>query len=1482
MTSHPANQVETNIPALALPKVGGGAIQGQGTQWAPVGAKGEACLDLPLPLSPGRGFVPSMTLSYRSAQGNGPFGLGWAVPVAAISRDTRKGVPTYTHDDRFISPHGLDLLPERDESGAIEATTCDQYNSVRLTETHRVVRYLPVIEGRFDRIEHWSTATDSAGFWLVQGADGCVHLFGKTAVARCADPRNHGHVAQWLLQESLNPLGEHIYYHYKQEQEQQHPPAPRDYRAQRYLARVCYGNRHHRQQLALWNSDTVAEQQWHFELVLDYGERDAGLTQVPTYIEQHSWAQRQDPFSSYAYGFELGTLRLCRQMLMFHYFPGEPDMGAEPVLTRRLVLEYSTSTAAGNCLRALHTLAYDAQGDASSWPPLELSYSKFQPLMDKTRYQAFDTLAGLNDGYHYQLVDLYNDGLPGILHRTDKSWYYREPRRGQTGTDEVNYAPWQELPRIPLGDTTQATHQALADLNGDGHLEWVVAQPGMSGFFTLDADRHWSNFTPFAALPREFFHPHGQLADLMGNGLLDLAMIGSHSVRLYANRQDKGYAPGLEVPHETDDDTLPTLRNLPGELIAFCDLLGSGQQHLVRIRHNQIKCWPNLGRGRFGKGFVFATLTFAYDAFDAANIRLADLDGSGAVDLLYLEPGQVLIYMNQSGAGLAQAPLTLPWPEGVQHDATCQVSLADLQGLGCSSLVLSVPHMSPRHWRYDFVRQKPYLLTATVNNMGAATSLTYRSSAQEWLDEKQANPVGSGLPFPVQVVTRQRQNDLVSGDVLSRHYRYREGCYDAVERQFIGFGLLLETDTDTPAAADSAGLLTKRWFHTLKPPGASFYAGDPQAPSLGMTLLGTLEAGRTLDTLIANPPASTRHALRRALSGTLLREERYAAEDGPLIAVPYSVQQQRYLVRQLRPSRKAGEPAVLLPLLLESITCHYERQHDDPHCQHVINLRWDRYGSLEHRVVIDYARRNSRIDAAPAGHEQQWWRDAHDPAQQAWYFNEIRADFIHLDDPQRWRLQVPYRQRNNAWVLAKGKLSSGQIGYEPFIADGPSNPLGANAERQLAGLSVHHYCQADCTSSLPPGAATFQALPAYLEVAELDEQALGVYQQAAKPLFDISQSLADKHYRSMAAFFPAALGPHADGELWAIEQGHTRYGKAEEFYRPRRYQASLSHGVTHTEYDAYHLHIIKVKTADECTTQAQYDYRLGLPIKVTDAQGTQQFAHYNAHGYLIATGILGEEHGKPVGGDISQTYRREPGTGPAQALANPQNALLDAQAACFHDVFSWMGRVPPANVKAQWVQNGYLLPSGHIRASALARVNRQPRLLALKLLIEAARREPVHAVVLQADRLPGAPGLSERSIRIALAYSDGFGRVWQTQEITQPGAAFKVDDTGALSVGADQKIVEVQSSARWRISGRVEYNRAMVARTWRPYFADRPGYIKDEALRTLSPSDQHFHDPLGRPVRVLNANGDTRRQTYWAWYTVSEDENDTHAAGPAG
>ncbi|MFL1387431.1 SpvB/TcaC N-terminal domain-containing protein [Pseudomonas tritici] len=358
--------VQINPPSL--PK-GGGTLQGTGKGWANVGASGTATFEIPLPISPGRGFAPNMALTYHSMAGNGPFGIGWAVHLGAVSRSTSKRVPAYTAQDEFTGPDAHIWSPERDAKGA----TVSRPSTVSGT-IYSVTRYFPRIESSFDVIQHWQSPTDTPGFWLIQGADGSQHFYGKTSLARIVDPDQPQHVAQWLLQESLNAHGEHIYYHYKQETDTTR--YPRDCRAQRYLERVCYGNFTARKKelLYLWTTDDEPDVGWHFQLLFDYGERAVELDERPTYASTHPWPLRHAPCSDFSFGFEVRTLRLCRQILMYHHFPNEAGMGADPVLVRRLLLEYGRTTL----LSAAHDQGFDSSGNSQSRPPLECVYQSSQ------------------------------------------------------------------------------------------------------------------------------------------------------------------------------------------------------------------------------------------------------------------------------------------------------------------------------------------------------------------------------------------------------------------------------------------------------------------------------------------------------------------------------------------------------------------------------------------------------------------------------------------------------------------------------------------------------------------------------------------------------------------------------------------------------------------------------------------------------------------------------------------------------------------------------------------------------------------------------------------------------------------------------------------------------------------------------------------------------------------------------------------------
>ena len=72
--------------------------------------------------------------------------------------------------------------------------------------------------------------------------------------------------------------------------------------------------------------------------------------------------------------------------------------------------------------------------------------------------------------------------------------------------------------------------------------------------------------------------------------------------------------------------------------IYLADLSGDGLTDLVRIRNGEVCYWPNLGYGRFGAKVTMDNAPWFDnpDLFDPQRIRLADIDGSGTTDIIYL------------------------------------------------------------------------------------------------------------------------------------------------------------------------------------------------------------------------------------------------------------------------------------------------------------------------------------------------------------------------------------------------------------------------------------------------------------------------------------------------------------------------------------------------------------------------------------------------------------------------------------------------------------------------------------------------------------------------------------------------------------------------------------------------------------------------------------------------------------------------------
>lgn len=1459
------------VTQLSLPK-GGGNLQGMGESLGTPGPDGVAQMSLPLPVSAGRGMSPALSLSYSSASGNGPFGLGWQVGVMSIRRRTSRGVPTYNDHDAFIGPGNEELVRELDDHGQPLVRETDTAQGVALAQRWRVTRFRSRTGAGTPHMEYWQpTAAGAFPFWLCHTPDGQVHCLGQRADARLACPDNPAQIAEWHLQESVSPSGEHISYHYAAENDAGTRAAERESHprtAQLYLQQVRYGNRPPLAHLFAWDTTAPAPDAWLFTLVLDYGERPASLNKVPALQTDGEWGLRADPFSRYDYGFEVRTRRLCHQVLMFHDVAAlEGSASAPPVLVSRLLLTYHASPSVTQ-LTGCRLLAHEPDGSLCARPPLSLGYQTFEP-QHAPAWRMLTGLQGFNDGLRYQWVDLYNEGVPGILYQDEQGWQYRAPERTPGTTEGITYGSPRLLPAPSLMQGGR-----LMDLTGDGRLDWLVARPGLAGFYRRHPDKGWGDFTPLAALPTEFWQAGMHFADLNGNGLSDVALIGPKSVRLYPGTRE-GFAAGSDVD-QIAGITLPVSGVDERELVAFCDLPGSGQMHLVRVRHNSVTCWPNLGHGRFGTPYTVLGFSQPESEFDPGRLFLADLDGSGTTDLIYAHTDHLWVYINQSGNHFDK-PLVLPLPDGVRYDHTCQLTVGDLQGQGVSSLVLSRPHMSEQHWRYDLAGHKPYLLNQMNNNCGAENRLHYRSSGQFWLDEKAAaGDVGdlpvNHLPFPVHLLAATESRDEITGNRLVQTATYRHGVWDGREREFRGFALVETLDTDERAQGNaeerSAPVLTRQWFHTGLAGDESryrqaYWAGDHQAAKLGSTRITRFDGDKEVE--LGTPEAELQYWLHRALRGSPLRTEVYAADGSDRARVPYQVTQARYQVRVIQPAAASVPYPVVAPLPLEQWSYHYERVAEDPLVSQDVTLVTDKLGYPLRTVSVNYPRRARpltspyRLDL-PEGA----WEASYDEQQDVLRLTEIERSYHHLETGNGWRTGLLHQQRVNL-VTKPGSGSTLPLSAEDLLQE--TGPLGTNAPRQYAGHTTVHYTagRADSPLSTP----TVQALVAYQESAKLDSDSL----KALDGILNTPEQHVLLQEAGYTQTLPAFARPD-ETKVWVAARALTDYGSAAQFFRPLTQRASTLTGNTTLTWDRHHCVVTATEDAAGHRNRAIYDYRFMVPVLLTDINANDSMVTFDALGRVTSSRIRGTEDGLPAGCPTPEAV-------PFRVPATPDDALalsgpLPVSQFMVYADDAWARRVPndvDPSLRQALHEPGLMTEDGYLCALAYARALKRPGLSVLMSALDTdSDRVPPHVLTVVTDRY--YPD-KEQQQRQQVVFFDGAGRELQTVQRVPPGEACQRLDDGSLAVNDDALPQKAHSEARWAITGRTEYdNKGLPVRRYQPFFINSWRWLRDDSARENTWADTHSYDALGRETHVLTAAGWHRRTQYTPWFVVSEDEND--------
>jgi RHS repeat-associated protein len=1438
-------------PSISMPK-GGGAIQGIGETFKPNAFSGTGSYSIPVPLTAARGFEPKLSIDYNSGAGNGVFGIGFSLSIPKITLRTSLGIPRYQGNDIYLL-NGTELV-KKDKASYKDDKGDDVYE------------YLYRTEGSFSLITHHIKPDQSTSYWQIISTNNESSVFGIEQSCQIYNPANTSQIFQWLLCESTDAKGNKKCYQYKAENREDVPvniwEQGHSYN-NKYLQSLKYGNYFEQ-----------GDEKFAFELVFDYGEyslsklSDGGYD---PYKPKKEWTYRADSFSSFTSGFEIRTCRLCQNILLFHHF--EKELG-DPSLVKRLSFEYNATDTYQNVevtgpsrLQSLTLTGYRREGKEAidkyqlqSMPATSFGFSQFvAPAASKFEQltTAGNPIPGYLDSSGFLPVDLNREGISGLLF-TKGGGSYLEPE----GNGE--YAFPETPASFPINKNLDRQQNLFADLNGNGQLQLVTMNPTASGFYSRTEQGGWDNFTAFESIPNNLTDPAPEAASLNNDGKTDFLIVEENDLLVYESKGKKGYASPERKQKKTD---FPSVKqNYRKAFVGFADMFGDGLPHRVQITDGSVECWPDLGYGSFAEKITLGNAPKFGSEFDISRLFIADVNGTATADLVYVYADRVELFLNESGNSFSDAiSITLPEP----FSPFDRIHFSDILGNGTTCLVFTKIDGTPRHYYYDFVGEieidgtqhksmKPYLLNIINNNLGSTTQIQYCSSTKFYLEDKKAGkPWAIKLPFPVQVVEKTIVTDKPAGARYTHSYKYHDGFYDPVEREFRGFGYVETWDTEdyknfiTKVSQQGHEKInkenyvpptyTRSWYNT----GASFQHRDLFSYYKKQFYQGDAKAydfpSPVWSQSLGSCSAETQRQAYVALQGQVIRKEVYGLDKDVHPASyknPITVEESNVKVDLFQPMG-TNPYAVFLVTPSESILYHYERNPQDPRIEQQFTLATDSYGNVLQACTIYLPRRP--VSDQVIYPDQQVLRGILD--WNSYLLPPTGALYSHTSyEKQQLELLGLDLEGDSYFSLQQLSQQVAVLGLpsrEHILPYNASYTTGMKA-RQLTWERTL-YWNTDQTDALAAGQISARGLVHHAEKTVFtDDFSVAVCEGRLIG----SDTYSDEGYLKNILYTKGGYFYDPDTKYWWNKGLVQHYYDAQTpaaFFMPsvaentyalntqgtaNPQDPSLGSQTTVT-YDSYYLAQTsirkKVNTSTALISSVIIDYTTLQPVQLTDHNNNQTQVLLDPLGQVIVLSISGTENSHATGGmslyeqgGIPAQYTpAQPPSNLQEVVSDPATYLQGASIYYYYDLDAWSTRQQPAN-------------SVH-----LVRVH--------------------HWHSPQKDDAPYC--------QLIVNYSDGLGRELATkqQANTAPGN---------------------DNSNRWQVTGRTVYNnKGKSFEQYMPYYSDSAAYEGQNSLNGTPPTVTHY-DALDRVVRIDTPKGFFSKIEFSPWNVIHYDENDTILDSP--
>jgi len=1061
---------------------------------------------------------------------------------------------------------------------------------------------------------------------------------------------------------------------------------------------------------------------------------------------------------------------------------------------------------------------YRPDGSGGTWtkkvPPLSLAYTESEIDSEvKVLEGGEHYLPNSIDGTQHTLADLLQEGLRGLLSRDANREAYGRSR----GDGSFEKPSPLDRPSATGGGSPK-----YADVDGNGKMEAVTHHGAAPGTYELDGTtQSWGKHEPFEHALRERW-TDGALAqgDLTGDQLLDAFVSTPDEVVWYESEGRAGHRAASRTSQaRADAESPPLVASEPGVGLYRADMTGDGLEDVLRVRNDHVVYWPNQGYGRFGRRVTMGSAPrFASsDQFDPRRLRLVDLTGTGTADLLYIGGDGVCYWYNESGNGFGvKHCLDIFPPVSRLHS----LQVVDLFGDGLPCLVWSSPLPGDSGSSLRYIRlqtEPPHQLEELENGMGKQVRISYGSSVEHYLrDRRDGRSWNRSLPVQQTVVDEVERIDHVGETRTHTQYRYHDGYFDGVEREFRGFACVETIDTEQ--VSEYAGLQAEdyvtpsremTWFHPGLPPEEFGQEGDWPYRAYDEDP----QRGRRLDSWVENEnqlSGRTRREAYRALGGRVVRKEVYGEDDSAAADVPYRIREESAGVRVLQ-DRADNSRAVVHLIPSETLNRRYERTEDDPRVTHRVVLEVGPYGTERRVANVAYPRRTQQ-----AQHEEQ----------KRLHLTVEEQDVVH-ETSRFYRLRVPTASRTyevagvqpqNGVIFDRSRLieavDTAQNNVQSFDDRFDSAPSSPAARLVEWTQTFYHDANGNPTRT----------------AADTDAPVRVHHEEEAR----LTDPLVQEVYGSeVDAQRLQNLGyVKRDGYWWAPSPTKS-YEGPEGFYLLASETDPFGHATTQS-YDGSFLHLTSTTDKLGNTTTIEVDPYALRPRWVKDPNGNVSEMLYDPLGIIQVTSRHGQQlddTGSLVDAGDEPLDQYQIRTAPRdmnQVLQNPHHFLQGATSFYHYNLFAW--------------QNTRADPQKTTQPVHRLKVNRETHV----------------------NDLDGR----QADLQIAVDYLDGWGRDVQTKK--------KVGSGKAQVVQSDGSIQQQQVQNRWLTTGRTIYNnKALPLKQYEPYYSGTPEYLDNQSLNHFGVSPVYRYDPLGRHVRTDTPKGFFSEIRITPWRIETFDENDT-------